>query len=62
MKSLGRPRLFCSPVCRKAAYEDCGSHLDISVKVHILEKIVPEEWARHLAAVDYGREEKEARL
>lgn len=36
VRSTGRPRLYCSPVCRKAAYEDRRAHRDGAVKVQVV--------------------------
>lgn len=42
VKSTGRPRLYCSPACRKAAYEDRRAHRDGAVKLQVVEKLVTE--------------------
>ena len=42
VKPTGRPRLYCSPACRKAAYEDRRAHRDGAVKVQVVEKLVTE--------------------
>lgn len=42
VKSTGRPRLYCSPACRKAAYEDRRAHRNGAVKVQVVEKLVTE--------------------
>ena len=36
VKPTGRPRLYCSPACRKAAYEDRRAHRDGAVKVQVV--------------------------
>ena len=41
-KTMGRPRLYCSPACRKAAYEDRRAHREGAVRVQVVEKIVTE--------------------
>lgn len=41
-KSMGRPRVYCSPVCRKAAHEDRRSGSASAVKVQVVERIVTE--------------------
>jgi hypothetical protein len=48
VKPTGRPRLYCSPACRKAAYEDRRAHRDSAVKVQIVEKIVTEVRERRI--------------
>lgn len=48
VKSTGRPRLYCSPACRKAAYEDRRAHRDGAVKVQIVEKVVTEVRERRI--------------
>lgn len=48
VKSTGRPRLYCSPACRKAAYEDRRAHRDGAVKVQVVEKIVTEVRERRI--------------
>ena len=40
VKPTGRPRIYCSPACRKAAYEDRRAHRDGAVKVQVVERIV----------------------
>lgn len=42
VKTTGRPRLYCSPACRKAAYEDRRAHRDGAVQVQIVERLVTE--------------------
>ena len=42
VKTTGRPRLYCSPACRKAAYEDRRAHRDGAVQVQVVEKLVTE--------------------
>lgn len=42
VRPTGRPRLYCSPACRKAAYEDRRAHRDGAVKVQVVEKLVTE--------------------
>ena len=48
VKSTGRPRLYCSPACRKAAYEDRRAHRDGAVKVQVVEKVVTEVRERRI--------------
>ncbi len=48
VKSTGRPRLYCSHACRKAAYEDRRAHRDGAVKVQIVEKLVTEVKERRI--------------
>lgn len=48
VKPTGRPRLYCSPTCRKAAYEDRRAHRDGAVKVQIIEKVVTEVRERRI--------------
>ncbi len=48
VKHTGRPRLYCSPACRKAAYEDRRAHRDGAVKVQIVEKIITEVRERRI--------------
>ncbi|RII43582.1 hypothetical protein DWB68_01350 [Galactobacter valiniphilus] len=48
VKSTGRPRLYCSPACRKAAYEDRRAHRDGAVKVQIVEKLITEVRERRI--------------
>ena len=48
VRSTGRPRLYCSPACRKAAYEDRRAHRDGAVKVQIVEKVVTEVRERRI--------------
>lgn len=43
--STGRPKLYCSPVCRKAAYEDRRARRPSAVQVQLVEKIVTERVA-----------------
>lgn len=40
VKPTGRPRIDCSPACRKAAYEDRRAHRDGAVKVQVVERVV----------------------
>lgn len=42
VKPTGRPRVYCTPACRKAAYEDRRAHRVGAVKVQVVEKIVTE--------------------
>jgi hypothetical protein len=39
-KTTGRPRLYCSPACRKAAYEDRRAKKDGAIKVQVIERVV----------------------
>lgn len=48
VKRTGRPRLYCSPACRKAAYEDRRAHRDGAVKVQVVEKVVTEVRERRI--------------
>ena len=48
MKPTGRPRLYCSPACRKAAYEDRRAHRDGAVTVQIVERLVTEVRERRI--------------
>lgn len=40
VKPTGRPRIYCSPACRKAAYEDRRAHRDGAVQVQVVERVV----------------------
>lgn len=42
VKPTGRPRIYCSPACHKAAYEDRRAHRDGAVKVQVVERVVTE--------------------
>ena len=42
VKATGRPRIYCSPACRKAAYEDRRAHRDGAVQVQVVERCVTE--------------------
>ncbi len=48
VKPTGRPRLYCSPACRKSAYEDRRAHRDGAVKVQVVEKVVTEVRERRI--------------
>lgn len=48
VKSTGRPRLYCSPACLKAAYEDRRARRDGAVKVQVVEKVVTEVRERRI--------------
>ncbi|MGV1006471.1 MAG: hypothetical protein ACOYEV_17270 [Candidatus Nanopelagicales bacterium] len=48
VKSTGRPRIYCSPACRKAAYEDRRAHRDGAVKVQVVERVVTEVRERRI--------------
>jgi len=48
VKRTGRPRLYCSPACRKAAYEDRRAHRDGAVKVQVMERVVTEVRERRI--------------
>ena len=48
VKTTGRPRLYCSPACRKAAYEDRRAHRDGAVKVQVVERVVTEVRERRI--------------
>lgn len=41
-KTTGRPRIYCSPACRKAAYDDRRSRSDGAAKVQVVERVVTE--------------------
>ncbi|WP_157502101.1 hypothetical protein [Leucobacter celer] len=41
-KSTGRPRVYCSASCRKAAHEDRRSGNESAVKVQVVERVVTE--------------------
>ena len=38
--STGRPRVYCTPACRKAAYEDRRGGRDGAVKVQLLDRVI----------------------
>lgn len=48
VKPTGRPRVYCSPACRKAAYEDRRAHRDSAVRVQVVEKIITEVRERRI--------------
>ena len=48
MKPTGRPRIYCSPACRKAAYEDRRAHRDGAVQVQVVERVVTEVRERRI--------------
>ena len=48
VKPTGRPRIYCSPACRKAAYEDRRAHRDGAVKVQVVERVVTEVRERRI--------------
>lgn len=48
VKPTGRPRIYCSPACRKAAYEDRRAHRDGAVKVEVVERVVTEVRERRI--------------
>ncbi|WP_271403834.1 hypothetical protein [Kocuria palustris] len=48
VKPTGRPRLYCSSACRKAAYEDRRAHRDGAVKVQVVERVVTEVRERRI--------------
>lgn len=48
VKPTGRPRVYCTPACRKAAYEDRRAHRDGAVKVQIVERRVTEVREREI--------------
>jgi hypothetical protein len=48
VKSTGRPRVYCTPACRKAAYEDRRAHRDGAVKVQVVERRVTEVKEREI--------------
>lgn len=41
-KTTGRPRVYCSPACRKAAYDDRRSGNKDATKVQVVERVVTE--------------------
>lgn len=43
-----RPRIYCSPACRKAAYEDRRAHRDGAVQVQVAERVVTEVRERRI--------------
>jgi hypothetical protein len=47
-KTTGRPRVYCSPACRQAAYEDRRAHRDGAVKVQVVERVVTEVRERRI--------------
>ncbi len=48
VKPTGRPRIYCSPACRKAAYEDRRAHRDGAVKVEVVERVVTDVRERRI--------------
>lgn len=48
VKPTGRPRIYCTPACRKAEYEDRRAHRDGAVKVQVVEKVVTEVRERRI--------------
>lgn len=48
VKTTGRPRLYCSPACRKAAYEDRRARREGAVKVKLVEKVVTDVRERRI--------------
>lgn len=42
LKTTGRPRVYCSPACRKAAHEDRRANRDGAVQVQVVERVVTE--------------------
>ena len=48
VKPTGRPRIYCTPACRKAAYEDRRAHRDGAVKVQVVERRVTEVREREI--------------
>lgn len=48
VKPTGRPRVYCAPACRKAAYEDRRAHRDGAVQVQVMEKVVTEVRERRI--------------
>lgn len=49
VKPTGRPRVYCTPACRKAAYEDRRAHRDGAVQVQVVERRVTEVREREIA-------------
>lgn len=41
--NTGRPKLYCSPTCRKAAYEDRRAKRPGAVRMQLVEKIITEQ-------------------
>lgn len=41
-KTTGRPRIYCSPACRKAAYDDRRYGSDSAAKVKVVERVITE--------------------
>lgn len=48
VKPTGRPRIYCSPACRKAAYEDRRAHRDGAVKVQVVKRVVTDVRERRI--------------
>lgn len=48
VKPTGRPRIYCSPACRKAAYEDRRAHRDGAVQVQVVERVVTDVRERRI--------------
>lgn len=48
VKQTGRPRIYCSSACRKAAYEDRRAHRDGAVQVQVVERVVTEVRERRI--------------
>lgn len=48
VKPTGRPRVYCTPACRKAAYEDRRAHRDGAVQVQVVERRVTEVREREI--------------
>lgn len=54
-KTTGRPRVYCSPACRKAAYDDRRSGNKDAAKVQVVERVVTEV-REHRVDVTHPRE------
>ena len=39
LKATGRPRVYCSPACRKASYEDRRAHREVQSKCRSLKRL-----------------------
>ena len=48
VKQTGRPRIYCSPACRKAAYEDRRAHREGAVRVQVVERVVTDVRERRI--------------
>ncbi|MFT4298472.1 MAG: hypothetical protein QM597_02390 [Aeromicrobium sp.] len=48
VKPTGRPRIYCSPACRKAAYENRRARRDGAAKVQVVERVVTDVRERRI--------------